>query len=89
MTRAAAARAAAVRAAVARAAAAVARAAARARAAAVRAMVMPEHSWQYSPQTPHSKSYKDHCCADYTGNIVELREQNCNQSSLCTSLLCK
>jgi len=61
----------------------------RARAAAARAMVMPEYSWQYSPQTPHSKSYKDHCCADYTGNIVELREQNCNQSSLCTSLLCK
>ena len=64
-------------------------AAARVRAAAARAMVMPEHSWQYSPQTPHSKSYRDHCCADCTGNIVELRGQNCNQSSLCTSLLCK
>jgi hypothetical protein len=65
----------------ARAAAAAARAAA--------AKVMPEHSWQYSPPTAHSKSYKDHCYADYTGNMIELRAENCNQSSLCTSLLCK
>jgi len=65
----------------ARAAAAAARAAA--------AKVMPEHSWQYSPPTAHSKSYKDHCCADYTGNMIELRAENSNQSSLCTSLLCK
>jgi hypothetical protein len=50
---------------------------------------MPEHSWQYSLPTAHSKSYKDHCYADYTGNMIELRAENCNQSSLCTSLLCK
>ena len=64
--------------------------AAGAAAAAARSMVRPEHSWQYSRRTAHSKSYKeDHCCAGYTGNIVELREHNCKQSALCTSLLCK